>query len=568
MDYLGEELSGAQTLDSQNSTHPIEIPVKNPEQIDEIFDEISYEKGCAVILMVASYLGQEIFREGQHQYLQHYKFSNAETIDLWNALESYSNKPINDMMSRYTKYDGYPLVDFTVDDDKSNEALSSITVSQKRFLLVPNSSMDTNKKLWHIPLECKYADGTVAINKTLIHDEITRQNITNSNSKYRYMLCNGDLVGFYRVKYPNEWYTMIINDYNLLNNTNDDEIKKSYSYLLDEKVKYGQLRDILALTKSGLLQPSIMIQLTISIATIEKSSMYIWNSIFENLLCVYTTQKGYNDASIDNIILSQRIKVKEQILLQCNTYNIKLDSTFWCRTSEENEENDELSRLRVAIAYGQGNFDDKESYIICKKQLQEYSSNNSKISFYPEIRGMLYKMAVKEDSINNYKKILYLYDNTIMSEEHVRQLRSLTWIDDKNIINTILNDIILESLQSKNNTIKLLNQPVRSQDIPSFISSFNTNHNMNKYVWDWVCKNWDTVFLPRYKNNSGIRRIVNVISNFSTIDESNQVKEFFKTHEYQGAELLIKQLLEKIDSNILWNKYVYDDITNLRAIFN
>ena len=33
------------TLDSLNSSHPINVPVNHPDEIGEIFDEISYRKG-------------------------------------------------------------------------------------------------------------------------------------------------------------------------------------------------------------------------------------------------------------------------------------------------------------------------------------------------------------------------------------------------------------------------------------------------------------------------------------------------------------------------------------------
>lgn len=51
-------------LDTLQNSHPIEVEVHHPAEIDEIFDEISYNKGASVIRMLHNYLGDEIFRKG------------------------------------------------------------------------------------------------------------------------------------------------------------------------------------------------------------------------------------------------------------------------------------------------------------------------------------------------------------------------------------------------------------------------------------------------------------------------------------------------------------------------
>jgi len=54
--------------------------------VNEIFDEISYCKGAACIMMIVSYLGMEMFRKGICAYLEKHKYGNARTDDLWAAL--------------------------------------------------------------------------------------------------------------------------------------------------------------------------------------------------------------------------------------------------------------------------------------------------------------------------------------------------------------------------------------------------------------------------------------------------------------------------------------------------
>jgi len=47
-------------LDALNNSHPIEIPVGHPSEIDEIFDDISYNKGASVIRMLHNFIGDQV----------------------------------------------------------------------------------------------------------------------------------------------------------------------------------------------------------------------------------------------------------------------------------------------------------------------------------------------------------------------------------------------------------------------------------------------------------------------------------------------------------------------------
>lgn len=84
----------ALALDALNSSHPIEVPVGHPREIDEIFDDISYSKGASVIRMLHRYLGDADFRKGMSLYLNRHAYQNTQTEDLWTALAESSGKPV------------------------------------------------------------------------------------------------------------------------------------------------------------------------------------------------------------------------------------------------------------------------------------------------------------------------------------------------------------------------------------------------------------------------------------------------------------------------------------------
>jgi len=46
--------------DSLRATQPIHAEIKDADQIDQVFDEITYEKGAAVLYMLEGFLGQTL----------------------------------------------------------------------------------------------------------------------------------------------------------------------------------------------------------------------------------------------------------------------------------------------------------------------------------------------------------------------------------------------------------------------------------------------------------------------------------------------------------------------------
>ena len=72
-------MTHALKLDALSSSHPIEVPVGHPSEVDEIFDAISYDKGASIIQMLHSYIGTEGFKAGLHSYLTEFAYKNAST---------------------------------------------------------------------------------------------------------------------------------------------------------------------------------------------------------------------------------------------------------------------------------------------------------------------------------------------------------------------------------------------------------------------------------------------------------------------------------------------------------
>ncbi len=140
-DFLTTETNGAMIGDSLRNTHPIEVEVGKPDEINQIFDEISYGKGASVLRMVASYIGEKSFREGVNAYLRKFSYSNATSSDLWKSLEISSNEPVAKIMEKWLGTPGFPVV-IAAQNGRGLE------LSQERFLLNGKEKEAT----WPIPV--------------------------------------------------------------------------------------------------------------------------------------------------------------------------------------------------------------------------------------------------------------------------------------------------------------------------------------------------------------------------------------------------------------------------------
>lgn len=128
--FIVDEQHRALGLDALEHTHPIEVAVNHPDEIRTIFDTISYSKGASVIHMLHEYLGPTVFRDGLRHYLKRHAYGNTDTVDLWQALEEVSGKPVKAFMHAWTSQPGFPLITAVIAKD-------TLTLQQERFFLNP-----------------------------------------------------------------------------------------------------------------------------------------------------------------------------------------------------------------------------------------------------------------------------------------------------------------------------------------------------------------------------------------------------------------------------------------------
>ncbi len=368
-ELVTDETGGAMRGDSLRNTHPIHVDVKNPEDIEQIFDEISYGKGASILRMIEGYVGEENFRNGVKKYLIAHEFSNAEGHELWESVEKVSGKPVSKIMESWVNQQGYPLIETTLDGN-------TIHLKQSRFVL-DGSSDDT---LWPIPLTVKYSG--------VVETYLMKGETIDIPSK-NFICLNPERTGFYRTKYDEKTW----------------EIVRGNIEYSDSFVRWGIISDSLALYLSGNVPLKKMLEILIEFKT--DASFIVMDEITRITVQLHTilnNSKVVDDFSIDylsthlnrlgektdNESINQTVirgRMQTALSIVDMSYAMKASQNFETLFAHSPE-----SRLSIAIAFAR-------------------TTNN-----LAKLKEMYNKATVDEDRVKILNAMGHLTGDEIMSE--------------------------------------------------------------------------------------------------------------------------------------------------------
>ena len=189
-DSFSVSRAAAMAVDGLRSTRSIEFTVRSPEDARAMFDVLTYEKGAAVLRMCEQYMGAEEFRKGIAAYLKKHQYANAETTDLWDALEQSSRQPVRKMMDSWIFQQGFPIV-------RAEAAANGLKLSQRRFFYLSDDS--PNDQLWHVPVMIRAKTDRGIVTKKILMTE--REMTVPIEGKLEWALVNEGGHGFYRATY-------------------------------------------------------------------------------------------------------------------------------------------------------------------------------------------------------------------------------------------------------------------------------------------------------------------------------------------------------------------------------
>ncbi len=509
--FVAEDVLGAMhDMDKQNS-HAIELEVKNPAEIREMFDTTTYSGGSAVCNMIEGYLSPEGFAKGVSKYLGRYAYDNAETNDLWRELGEANNRPVEAIMSSYTRQAGYPVL--IVKEHIENQATSWLDVTQQRFLF--DGSKDEAESLWSIPL------GILTPGTTPRFLHMSQKSIAAAEPSlaWGWVKLNPGHNSLYRTAYSPRMWGLLAN-----------AVRQGK---LPEADRLGLLDDAFALARAGHIStPSAM---DLLIAYKNEISFYVWTIIAGAV------------GAINGLMHGDRDQFLAAKLGQNLFYTIAKWMT-WDKPKDRREENPEIL-LRALAIRNLGRYGKREVAGEAKNRFADYLRGRA---LDPDMRGTAFALVCENGDNETFEQILQIYDRTDDHQEKIRVLRALGAFKAPDVAQKVL----AFSLSSK----------VRTQDTPILLTNIGSNDDVRKMTWEFIKTNWGE--LERRYHGGGFGSITRVLqettSGFITTEDLADVEKFFGEHKVPGAERAMAQSLEEIRSNISWRAR---DLENIREWF-
>ena len=480
--FLIGETSGAMSLDSLKTSHPIDVKVDKPSEVREIFDEISYNKGGTVLRMLENFLGEKNFRNGLKSYLTKHKYGNATTEDLWDALEKVSRKPVRKMMNSWIKQVGYPIIEITSQDSK-------IHLTQRRYLAEKDKT--SHKGTWVIPISLKTDDTLTFKLMTRRSDMITLKGVD------WYKLNSGQL-GMYRVKY-------------------EDETTDKFKELIEQKIlsnsdRWGLQHDFFALCMSGQISLKRFLEFTRSYR--EEDDYLVSKNLAESLDFLYLVTSGevfWNEIKEYNKEHFQKL----------------FDMLGWDKKEGEKHT---TALLRSLVIGSLGRLGDDQILEEAKNRFNEFLKNPD--SLVPDLRNVVYSLVAWTGNRETYEVLLRHFRKSTMQEEKLRFLGALAAFQDEHLLARTLKFV--------------LTKEVRSQNLYLPIMRVASNPYGRKLVWPWVKKNWKQLVKKFGVGSPLINRVLGTVSVIYDSKKEQEIRHFFKLNPTPGTEMKLAQTLERL----------------------
>jgi len=480
--FLGDAMLEAMSLDALKNSHPINVDVKHPAQIREIFDAISYDKGGNVLRMLENYVGIENFRKGLKYYLTQLRYSNAEGQDLWKSIGKVAHKPVDAMMKTWIDQVGYPVVDV-----KRNN--SKVSLTQRRFL---SDGSISSKNRWAIPIHIEEGNHESSI---LMKSQKSVVSLKNTDSNF---IINSGRYGFYRVQY-------------------DDNSLTNLSLLIDEKIlnhvdRWSLQNDLFSQCVSGTKQVQEYLDFTTSYH--DEDDYITLHNLAQNLYHLY------------------KLTRKEKFSDEIRTYTAQFLGTIFDRLGWDSQKNEKHTDalLRSFVITALGKLGDKEILNEARKRFNKFLKNKNSLA--ADLQEPVFVLMAWQGDKKTYNKLLSLYKKSALQEEKIRFLMAMCNFKQKNLL--------LKTLALS------LTPEVRSQNIRVPIMGVSANIYGSDILWPWLKNHWKKFVRRFGVGNPLANRIVASIGSVIDDKQEKDLRKFFKRNPLPGTERVIEQTLERV----------------------
>ncbi|VVC40906.1 Hypothetical protein CINCED_3A003082 [Cinara cedri] len=196
--------------------HSMTASVKSTDDIQSLFDHITYNKAAAVLRMIRNTVSENNFHEPLKLYLKNYRNAATSPSILWSVFENFyfdikfqlqEDVSFTDFVHTWTDQSGYPVINVTWKN-------SMYTVTQQRFSVWPSNDNTTK---WYFGVT--YTNNTTRNFNNLnpvrwMKPTLSAIYIRDPNPT-AWFIFNLQSSGFYRVNYDSDNWKHIVQQLNV-----------------------------------------------------------------------------------------------------------------------------------------------------------------------------------------------------------------------------------------------------------------------------------------------------------------------------------------------------------------
>ncbi|GAB7359225.1 hypothetical protein MBLNU230_g5884t1 [Neophaeotheca triangularis] len=502
--YVTDNLQSALGLDSLRSSHPIEVPVKRADEINQIFDAISYSKGSCVIRMVSKHLGEQTFMEGIRKYLKKHAYGNTETGDLWAALSEASGQDVERVADIWTKNVGFPVVSVT-----ENAKDNSISVKQNRFLRTADVKPEEDETLYPVFLGMRTKDG--------VNEDLTLNKREQTfNAPMDFYKLNADHSGIYRTSYPPERLVKLG--------------KNAKEGLLTVEDRAGMIADAGALSAAGYQRTSGLLSLLKSFDS--EPDFVVWDELSARVGAVRSAWQFEDQATKDALKAFQRDLVSG-----------KAHSMGWDFKESDGHIEQQFKALLFGSAASAG---DEKAKSAAFDMFGKFVAGD-RAALHPNLRSAVYAVVLQYGGEKEYEAVLNEYRTAANSDERNAALRSLGRARQPELIQRTL--------------AYSLSKEVKEQDIYLPLAGLRAHREGMEAFWTWMKENWDLLKKKMPPSFTLLGSVISMAtSGFTHKDQLRDVEEFFKDKDQKGFNRNLAQSIDSIRAKQGWLERDGEDV--------
>ncbi len=185
---------GAMALDSLASARVVAEPITLKSDIRNAYDAITYRKGMAIIRMVDTWFGPDVFRPALGDYVADYADGAADSADFFRSISAHTEDArVGEVFESFVTQSGVPLVEARLQCAAGG---AKVALRQQRY--APTGSAIDRDRFWKIPVCLSWTEGALAGTSCALMKERSAVVVLDGAQCPDFYHPNADGAGYYR----------------------------------------------------------------------------------------------------------------------------------------------------------------------------------------------------------------------------------------------------------------------------------------------------------------------------------------------------------------------------------